>query len=61
MARLRVTWLRSASGRKIDQKRTIRALGLRKLGQTVEHNDSASMRGMLSKVQHLVAVEEAKE
>jgi large subunit ribosomal protein L30 len=61
MARLRVTWLRSASGRKIDQKRTIRALGLRKLGQTVEHSDSASMRGMLSKVQHLVAVEEAKE
>jgi large subunit ribosomal protein L30 len=53
--------VRSASGHKIDQKRTIRALGLRKLGQTVEHGDSPSVRGMLFKVQHLVAVEEAKE
>ena len=61
MAKLRIRWVRSATGRKIDQKRTIRALGLRKLGQTVEHSDSASMRGMLVKVRHLVAVEEAKE
>ena len=61
MAKLRVTWVRSASGHKIDQKRTIRALGLRKLGQTVEHGDSPSVRGMRFKVQHLVAVEEAKE
>ena len=61
MARLRITWNRSASGHKIDQKRTIRALGLRKLGQTVEHGDSPSMRGMIQKVQHLVAVEEAND
>jgi len=61
MARLRVTWVRSSSGHKIDQKRTIKALGLRKLGHTVEHSDSASMRGMIYKVRHLVTVEEAKE
>lgn len=61
MARLRVTWVRSSSGHKIDQKRTIKALGLRKLGHTVEHSDSASVRGMIYKVRHLVTVEEAKE
>lgn len=61
MAKVRVTWTRSASGHKFDQKRTIRALGLRRLGQTVEHSDSPSLRGMLFKVQHLVAVEEAQE
>ena len=61
MSNLRVRWVRSASRRRIDQKRTIRALGLRRLGQTVEHSDSPSVRGMITKVQHLVAVEEAKE
>ncbi len=60
MAKLRVTWIRSDSGRRFDQKRTIRALGLRKLGHTVEHSDSPSVRGMIDKVRHLVAVEEAK-
>lgn len=61
MAKLRVTWVRSSSGHRIDQKRTIRALGLRRLGHTVEHSDTPSMRGMLFKVQHLVAVEETEE
>ena len=61
MARVRVTWVRSSSGHKFDQKRTIRALGLRRLGQTVEHSDSPSVRGMITKVQHLLAVEEAEE
>ena len=60
MPKLLVTWVRSSSGHKFDQKRTIRALGLRRLGHTVEHNDSASVRGMIDKVRHLVAVEEAK-
>ena len=59
--KLRVTWTRSAMRHKIDQKRTIRALGLRRLHQTVEHSDSPTIRGMLFKVQHLVAVEEAEE
>ena len=61
MAKLRITWVRSASGHKADQKGTLRALGLRRLGQTVEHSDSPSARGMIFKVQHLVAVEEAQE
>lgn len=60
MPKLRVTWIRSASGHKVDQKRTIKALGLRKLGQTVEHSDSESIRGMIFKVRHLLAVEEAR-
>ena len=61
MAKLRVTWVKGYAGRRFDQKRTIKALGLRKLGHTVEHSDSASMRGMIYKVRHLVTVEEAKE
>ena len=61
MAKVRIRWVRSAMRRRHDQKRTIRALGLRKLGQTVEHSDSPSLRGMISKVNHLLAVEEAKE
>jgi large subunit ribosomal protein L30 len=58
MAKLRITWVRSASGHKHDQRETIRALGLRRLGQTVEHSDTPDIRGMIFKVQHLVNVEE---
>jgi large subunit ribosomal protein L30 len=61
VGRLRITWKRSAIGHGRDQKRTIRALGLRRLGQTVEHSDSRSVRGMITKVKHLVAVEEVSE
>lgn len=61
MNKLRIKWVRSSVRRRFDQKRTIRALGLRRLGQTVEHSDSPSMRGMISKVRHLVTVEEAEE
>lgn len=56
MGRLRITWKRSAIGHKEDQKRTIRALGLRRLHQTVEHPDTRSLRGMVQKVRHLVEV-----
>ena len=59
MAKIKVTWQRSGINQKEDQKRTIRALGLRKLGQTVEHDDTCTIRGMVMKVRHLVAVEEA--
>ena len=55
---LKVTWKKSAIGYRIDQKRTIRALGLRRLGQTVVHEDSPAVRGMIQKVQHLINVEE---
>ncbi len=58
MAKLRVKWVKSAIGYSKDQKATIRALGLRKLQQTVEHEDNPAMRGMIRKVNHLVKVEE---
>ncbi len=56
--RLRVTYSCSMIGVKKDQKDTIRRLGLRKLGQTVEQADVPAVRGMLHKVRHLVTVEE---
>jgi large subunit ribosomal protein L30 len=60
MSKLRITLVRSATGRKFDQKRTVKALGLRRLGHTVEHGDTPTVRGMIDKVRHLVAVEEAE-
>lgn len=56
--KLRITWKKSAIGYKADQKRTIQALGLRRLGHSVEHGDSRSVRGMIHKVRHLVEVSE---
>ena len=61
MAKLRVTWRKSAIGYAPNQRRTIRALGLRRLGQVVEHSDSPAMRGMIQTVRHLVEVEEVGE
>ncbi|MGB1251967.1 MAG: 50S ribosomal protein L30 [Candidatus Promineifilaceae bacterium] len=58
MAQLKVTYSKSAIGYKKDQKGTIRALGLRRLNQVVEHDDTPVIRGMLHKVRHLVTVEE---
>jgi len=58
MAKLRVTYVRSAIGYPKDQKATIQALGLRKLHQAVEHEDQPAIRGMIQKVIHLVQVEE---
>ena len=59
MARLKITWIKSAIGYPEDQKRTIEAMGLRKLNQSVEREDSGAVRGMIVKVRHLVKVEEA--
>lgn len=56
--KLRITWRKSAIGYKMDQKRTIEALGLRRLGHSVEHADSRAVRGMIHKVRHLVEVSE---
>jgi large subunit ribosomal protein L30 len=56
--RLRVTYSTSSIGVEYDQKDTVRRLGLRKLGHTVELPDSPAVRGMLHKVRHLVTVEE---
>jgi large subunit ribosomal protein L30 len=58
-ATLRVTYTKSAIGYSQRQKDTIRCLGLRKLGQTVEVPDTGAIRGMVRHVQHLVTIEEA--
>jgi large subunit ribosomal protein L30 len=55
---IKVTLLRSPIGFPIPQKATLQALGLRHLNQTVEHKDTPSLRGMLTKVVHLIRVEE---
>ncbi|MGC8873247.1 MAG: 50S ribosomal protein L30 [Chloroflexia bacterium] len=58
--RLRITWVRSAIGNSRDQKATIRALGLHRLHESVIHDDTPTIRGMIFKVQHLVRVEEVE-
>lgn len=55
---LRVTLVKSPIGFTKDQKKTVLALGLRRMNQTVEHNDTPALRGMLFKVTHLLRVEE---
>jgi large subunit ribosomal protein L30 len=55
---VRVTLVRSPIGYSQRQKDTVRALGLRKMNQTVEHLDNPVLRGMIAKVRHLVLVEE---
>jgi large subunit ribosomal protein L30 len=56
--KLRVTLVRSPIGFSERQKRTVRALGLRRMHHTVEQADTHVIRGMIAKVQHLVKVEE---
>ena len=56
--RLRITLVRSVIGRPGDQARTVESLGLRKVNQTVEREDTPSIRGMVTKISHLVKVEE---
>ncbi len=58
MATLKITLLRSPIGRPQDQRATLVGLGLRKLHQTVEREDTPSIRGMVKKVIHLVEVQE---
>ena len=60
MARLRITWTKSAIGYAERQKRTIRALGLKRLRHSVEHDDTPAIRGMADKVRHLVTIEEVR-
>ncbi len=55
---LRVTLVRSPIGFTKDQKATVKALGLRRMHQTVEHKDSPALRGMLNKIIHLLKIEE---
>jgi large subunit ribosomal protein L30 len=59
MPKLRITWVKSGIGYADDQRKTLKALGFRRLNQSVVHDDSLSVRGMIIKVRHLVTVEEA--
>jgi large subunit ribosomal protein L30 len=57
VAKLRITWVKSDIGYAKDQRRTLKALGFRRLRETVEHEDSPCIRGMVAKVSHLVKTE----
>ena len=57
MATIKIKQIRSRIRCPKDQKRTLDALGLRKLGRVVEHNDNPAIRGMVEKVKHLVQIE----
>ena len=59
MSTLKITQVRSTIRKIENQKRTIEALGLGRIGRTVEHADTPQIRGMIEKVHHLVTVEEA--
>jgi large subunit ribosomal protein L30 len=59
--KLRITYVHSAIGYSVRHKATISALGFHRLHETVEKVDSPSLRGMLSKVAHLVEIEEQVE
>ncbi len=56
--RLRITQVRSAIGRQKKQKITLRTLGIHRMQETVEHNDTPQIRGMINKISHLLRVEE---
>jgi len=60
MAKILVKQIRSKINSPSDQKRTLVALGLNKLGQVVEHDANPAILGMVNKVKHLVSVEETK-
>ena len=60
MKKIRVTQVKSKIRRPQNQKRTLEALGLRKMNQVVEHDASPAILGMVKKVQHLISVEEVK-
>jgi len=59
MAKIRVKQVRSSIKRPQKQKRTLEALGLRKIGHVVEHDNTPNIIGMINKVKHLVSTEEA--
>ena len=60
MTDLRITMVKSGIGYADDQKKTLKALGLRRMNSSVVKKDSPTVRGMILKVRHLVNVEEAK-
>jgi large subunit ribosomal protein L30 len=58
MAKIKITYTKSKIGSSARQKRTLEALGLKKLNSTVEHEATPQIKGMVSKVKHLLTVEE---
>ncbi|MBQ8919716.1 MAG: 50S ribosomal protein L30 [Acidaminococcaceae bacterium] len=60
MKKLKITLTRSLIGNKKDQRATVRALGLGKIGTSVVQEDNPTIRGMIHKVEHLVKVEEVE-
>ena len=58
MGKLRITWIKSGIGYEERQRKTLKALGFHRLNQSIVHEDSNSLRGMINKVRHLVKVEE---
>ena len=58
MAKLRITWVKSGIGYAETQRRTLKALGFKRLNQSVTHDNSASIRGIINMVRHLIRVEE---
>lgn len=61
MSKILIKWKRSTIGHPRNQRRVIRALGLRRLNQEVVHDDNPSILGMVHKVKHLVSVAQGKE
>ncbi|MCH2022026.1 MAG: 50S ribosomal protein L30 [Saprospiraceae bacterium] len=59
MTKVKVTQIKSVIDRPKSQKATMKALGLRKMNQTVEHEGSPQIMGMINKIKHLVKIEEA--
>ena len=60
MSTIKVTLKKSEIGEKPAARKTVRALGLKRVGHTVEHEDTPAVRGMANAVSHLVSVEEEK-
>jgi large subunit ribosomal protein L30 len=58
MSKVKIKQIRSKINRPVDQKRTLEALGLKKIGQVVEHEMTPSIEGMINKVKHLVTIVE---
>ena len=61
MPQLKITWTRSYIGKPQNQRRVVKSLGLRRLHHSVIHGDTPIIRGMVSKVQHLLKIEEDPE
>ena len=60
MAKIKVTQVKSQIGRLKNQKRTLEALGLKKINQVVEHDSTPQIMGMVNAIKHLIEVEEVK-